>query len=101
MAAIMILSPGALAVLVITWNLIGCTITDEESRFSDIADRIVAGIAFGLIVECLYMLSVPVLAWALVLPGIVALGALLCYRAFFAIREYWVCDTKKNYIDTD
>ena len=72
----LVIRPSICAILVALWNLAGDANTHT-------ADRVVYGIILSIVVECLYLLGLVYLAWALVVPGILILTTLITYRFFF------------------
>lgn len=76
-------TPCVLVLFLTTWNILSSS-SDVTSHSSD---RVAVSLAFSIIIECLIILSLPSLAWALTLPGITVLVFLCIYRAFFGIKD--------------
>ena len=76
-------TPCVLALLLTSWNVL----SSSSDITSHSTDRVAISIAFAIIVECLFILSLPILAWAFVLPGIIFLGGLGIYRVFLGVKD--------------
>jgi hypothetical protein len=72
-----------LGLMLSAWNM--ASISSDAT--SHTTDRAAVSMTFAIIAECLSMLSLQPLAWALVLPGIGSLMFMCLYRAFLHVKD--------------
>lgn len=87
-------TPSVLALLLTSWNLSECTTYGGINSIT--SDRVAVSIAFAIVIECLFILSLSMLAWIIITPGIILLVILSCYRAFLGVKDMQISPSKND-----